>query len=41
MGNVASLPVKKNARINSSKDIIKLSRRAATIPGKYNGNETR
>ena len=41
IGNVASLPVKKNARTNSSNEIIKLNKSAATIPGKYNGSDTR
>ena len=33
-------PIKMKAK-NKSNDIIKLKRRAATIPGKYNGNDTR
>ena len=40
IGNVASLPVRKKARTNSSKEIIKLSNSDAIMPGKYNGNDT-
>ena len=41
MGRVASLPVKKKARTNSSNEIIKLNKSEAIIPGKYNGSDTR
>ena len=40
IGKVASLPDRKNARINSSKDIIKLNNKAAIMPGKYSGSDT-
>ena len=33
IGNVASLPVRKKARTNSSKEIIKLSNSDAIMPG--------
>ena len=40
-GRVTSVPVKKNAIINSSNDNVKPINRLAIIPGKTNGKITR